>query len=45
MRLLVFFLAIGLAAQTRLSVEQLRGFLKSSVELHQPDKTVAAYLK
>ena len=45
MRLLVFFLAIGLAAQTRLSVEQLRGFLKSSVELHQPDRTVAAYLK
>lgn len=40
-----FLLALTLAAQTRMSVEQLRGFLKSSVDLHQPDKAVAGYLK
>jgi hypothetical protein len=46
MRLIALLLfALALQAQTRLSVEQLRGFLKSSVELHQPDKTVANYLK
>jgi hypothetical protein len=32
-------------AQTRMTVEQLRSFLKSSVDLHQPDKQVADYLK
>ncbi|MFN9893163.1 MAG: hypothetical protein ACK58M_08010, partial [Acidobacteriota bacterium] len=43
--LVVFLLALTLAAQTRMSVEQLRGFLKSSIELHHPDKSVAGYLK
>jgi len=34
-----------LTAQTRMSVDQLRSFLKSSVDLHQPDKNVAEFLK
>lgn len=43
-------LAIPLAAgmlwaQAGMSIAQLRSFLKSSVELHQPDNSVANYLK
>jgi hypothetical protein len=43
--LLLAAAAAVLAAQTRMSVDQLRSFLKSSVDLHQPDKQVAEYLK
>lgn len=32
-------------AQTRMTVDQLRSFLKSSVDLHQPDRQVADFLK
>jgi hypothetical protein len=41
----VFLLAVPLAAQMRLTVDQLRAFLKSSVDLHQSDKQVSEYLK
>lgn len=37
--------ALPLVAQMKLTVSQLRSFLKSSVDLHQPDKQVAGYLK
>jgi hypothetical protein len=37
--------ALPLVAQTRMSVDQLRSFLKSSVDLHQPDKQVADFLR
>ena len=36
---------LAAAGQTALSVEQLVGFIKSSVQLKQPDKQVAAYLR
>jgi hypothetical protein len=38
-------LALPALAQVRLTVDQLRAFLKSSVDLHQADKQVAGYLK
>lgn len=41
----VLLLACSLAAQTRMSLDQLRAFLKSSVDLHQDDKKVADFLK
>jgi hypothetical protein len=37
--------ALPVVAQTRMSVDQLRSFLKSSVDLHQPDKQVADFLR
>lgn len=44
--LAVLILLAGAASgQTRMTVDQLRSFLKSSVDLHQPDKQVAAFLK
>ncbi|HTF67482.1 MAG TPA: hypothetical protein VK638_32860, partial [Edaphobacter sp.] len=48
MRRLALFglLAASLAlAETRMTVEQLRGFIKSSAQQHLPDKQVAEYLK
>lgn len=41
----LLFLAVPALAQMRMTVDQLRAFLKSSVDLHQPDKQVADYLK
>lgn len=38
-------LAVPAVAQMRMTVDQLRSFLKSSVDLHQSDKQVADYLK
>ena len=38
-------LMVPVFAQTRLTLDQLRSFLKSSVDLHQSDKQVADYLK
>ena len=38
-------LVVPVFAQMRLTLDQLRSFLKSSVDLHQPDKQVADYLK
>ena len=37
--------AVGAPAQTKLSVAQLVSFVKSSIELHHPDRQVAEYLK
>lgn len=46
LRVLLLLCVCGLlAAQSRMSVERLREFLRSSVDLHQPDKQVAKYLK
>lgn len=42
---ILVLLSIGVSAQTRMTVDQLRSFLKSSVDLHQPDKQVADYLR
>lgn len=42
---LALLLTVPAWAQTRMSLEQLRSFLKSSVDLHQPDKQVADFLK
>jgi len=36
---------LAAVAQTKMTVVQLRDFLKSSVQLHQPDKQVAQFLK
>ncbi|MGH9666113.1 MAG: hypothetical protein ACRD9L_16940, partial [Bryobacteraceae bacterium] len=46
-RLLVIVLGVSLAAtaQMTMSVEQLKSFLQSSVQLKQSDKQVASYLK
>lgn len=41
----LLLLAVPAMAQMRLTVDQLRAFLKSSVDLHQPDKQVADYLR
>ncbi len=43
----IFALCIAVAAfaQMRMSVEQLREFIQSSIKLHQEDKQVADYLK
>lgn len=38
-------LVVPMFAQTRMTLDQLRSFLKSSVDLHQPDRQVADYLK
>ncbi|MBI2689510.1 MAG: hypothetical protein HYX27_24650 [Acidobacteria bacterium] len=43
--LAVVLLAVPALAQMRMSVDQLRSFLKSSVDLHHPDKQVADFLK
>ena len=43
--LLVLLAVVPALAQMRMTVAQLRSFLKSSVDLHQPDKQVADYLK
>lgn len=47
MRWLAIFLllTVPVFAQTRMSVEQLRSFLKSSAELHHSDKQVGEFLK
>jgi len=47
MRWFVIFLllAVPMAAQMRMTLDQLRSFLKSSVDLHQRDEQVAGYLK
>jgi hypothetical protein len=37
--------AAGTPAQTKLTVAQLVSFVKSSIELHHPDRQVAEYLK
>jgi len=37
--------AAGTPAQTKMSVAQLVSFVKSSIELHHPDRQVAEYLK
>jgi hypothetical protein len=42
---LLVLLATSLYGQTRLTIDQLRNFLKSSVDLHQPDKQVSEFLK
>ncbi|MBM3786893.1 MAG: hypothetical protein FJW30_21250 [Acidobacteria bacterium] len=42
---LLLALAATADGQSRLTLDQLRSFLKSSVDLHQPDKQVAEYLK
>ncbi|HEU0122810.1 MAG TPA: hypothetical protein VFQ91_19925 [Bryobacteraceae bacterium] len=42
---IAFLLTVPAWAQTRMTLEQLRSFLKSSVDLHQPDKQVADFLK
>lgn len=46
-RVLVLILGVALAlpAQIRMSVEQLKGFLRSSAELRHDDRKVAEYLK
>ena len=46
-RILILFVLTSLAAlaQTKMTIVQLRDFLKSSVQLHQPDKQVAQFLK
>jgi len=41
----VLLLSVSAFAQTRMTVDQLRSFLKSSADLHHPDKTVADFLK
>ena len=41
----VLLFAVSASAQTRLTVDQLRAFLKSSVDLHHPDKQVADFLR
>lgn len=41
----VLLLAVPAFAQMRMTIEQLRSFMKSSVDLHQPDKQVADYLR
>jgi hypothetical protein len=41
----LLLLAAPVFAQGRLTVDQLRAFLKSSVDLHQADKQVSEYLK
>ncbi len=41
----LLLLAVPAMAQTRLTVDQLRAFLKSSVDLHHPDKQVADFLR
>ena len=41
----LLLLALPALAQTRMSLDQLRSFLKSSVDLRQPDRNVADYLK
>jgi hypothetical protein len=43
--LLVLSVCLALSAQTRLSIEQLKSFIKSSVQLQHEDRRVAAYLK
>jgi len=47
MRWLAIFLLLAAPgwAQTRMTVDQLRSFLKSSVDLHHPDRQVADFLK
>lgn len=42
---LLFCVCVLLSAQTRMSVERLRQFVRSSIDLHHPDKQVAKYLK
>jgi hypothetical protein len=42
--LLLLGVSLSLFAQTRLTVDQLVSFVKSAIELKQPDKEVAAYL-
>ena len=44
MALLLLGVSLSLSAQMKLTVQQLVGFVKSAVELKQPDKQVAAYL-
>jgi hypothetical protein len=41
----VLLLAVPVMAQMRMTVDQLRAFLKSSMDLHQSDKQVSDYLK
>ncbi|MFN0106409.1 MAG: hypothetical protein ACKV2U_30500 [Bryobacteraceae bacterium] len=41
----VLLLTVPALAQMRMTTDQLRAFLKSSVDLHQSDKQVADYLK
>ena len=41
----VALVCLALAAQTRLTVEQLVSFVRSSVELQHPDNQVAGYLR
>jgi hypothetical protein len=43
--ILAFGLCLGLAAQTRLTVEQLVSFIRSSIQLKQDDRQVASYLR
>jgi hypothetical protein len=42
--LLLLGVSLSVPAQTRLTVDQLVSFVKSAIELKQPDKQVAAYL-
>jgi hypothetical protein len=44
MALLLLGVSLSLSAQMKLTVQQLVSFVKSAVELKQPDKQVAAYL-
>ena len=44
LKTLLFTTALAFAAETAMTVDQLVGFIKSSVKLHQPDKQVADYL-
>jgi hypothetical protein len=43
--LLLFGVSLWLPAQTKMTAEQLVSFIKSAIDLQQPDREVASYLK